>query len=136
VRSADGHIQLLGFGLEGLNGDPDWATDLAGVLQRLLQLDTGVEGPGAQPASPLLLGAWPNPFNPVLGLELELPAAGPVELSVYNLAGRRVATLHQGLLSAGHHRLDWQPGTGASGVYLVRLDTPWGQRSHKVIYLK
>ena len=136
VSSPDGHIRLLGFGLEGLNGEPEWSTSLAGVLARLLQLDTDVRAPAAGPVSPLLLSGWPNPFNPSLTLEMELSAAGPVELEVWNLAGRHVATLHRGQLEAGRHTVEWRPDAQASGVYLVTLATNQGRRSTKVLYLK
>jgi flagellar hook assembly protein FlgD len=59
---------------------------------------------------------------------LDLPAAAErADVSVYDVAGRRVAILHTGALDAGVHRLTWSgPGAGATGthpgagIYFVR----------------
>ncbi|MCA9782894.1 MAG: S8 family serine peptidase [Candidatus Cloacimonetes bacterium] len=137
VRSPDGAITVLGFGLEGVNADPEWATSLPSLLTALLELETGL--PDVRQTLPRgmeLLAAWPNPFNPELGLSVQLPTASRVELAVWDLGGRRVATLHHGPLPAGLTRLAWRPQQQASGVYLVTLDGPWGQRCQRVTYLK
>jgi hypothetical protein len=68
----------------------------------------------------------PNPFNPVTRLRFDLPTAGPVELAVFDLRGRRVATLVREWLGAGVHVRDWwgRDDRGralASGVYFARL---------------
>ena len=70
----------------------------------------------------------PNPFNPRVEVRFALAEAGPTELAVYDLRGRRVVTLHRGTLSAGHHSRIWhgvdQAGSRvSSGVYFVQLST-------------
>ena len=67
----------------------------------------------------------PNPFNSETVLSYFLPAAGPARVEVFALTGQRVAVLHQGPQSAGHHRLHWNglDAEGrplASGIYLYR----------------
>jgi hypothetical protein len=52
-------------------------------------------------------------------LSYALPADGNVELAIYDVAGRRVATLVDGFASAGVHEVEWNPA--ASGVYFARL---------------
>lgn len=84
----------------------------------------GREG-GGLPRLGLGLRAAPNPFNPVTRVELSLPAAGAVDVAVYDLAGRRLRTLCQGQRPAGRQSLTWDGrddgGRGLpSGVYLVR----------------
>lgn len=59
------------------------------------------------------------------GFALDLPADAVVTLDVYDVAGRRVAALHDGPLAAGRHRFALAPGAGvarppASGVYFGR----------------
>jgi hypothetical protein len=49
----------------------------------------------------------PNPFNSTTKIDFELEKAGNVELAVYDLAGRLVATLEQGALDAGEHSVVW-----------------------------
>jgi len=68
----------------------------------------------------------PNPFNPSTTIRYELPAAGVVDLRIYDVAGRLVRALHHGVESAGPQEKTWlgrdergQPV--ASGVYFYRL---------------
>ena len=81
---------------------------------------------GLPSAACVLHAPSPNPFNPVTTIRFELRAAGPVRLEVYDLAGRRVATLVREHLGAGAHEVQWR-GTdddglrAASGVYICRL---------------
>lgn len=69
----------------------------------------------------LVLSAAPNPFNPVTRLSFTLDQESPATLEVFDLAGKRVASLHQGVLAAGHHDFTWQPQNLSSGLYLARL---------------
>lgn len=70
--------------------------------------------------------AGPNPLTRTARFRLELPAAEPLELTVYDLSGRRFATLARGVLGAGVHMLEWHPGDAPrvnDGVYFARLTT-------------
>ena len=83
----------------------------------------------AMPDSVLAAIAAPNPFNPTTTLHIQLPASGPVSLTIYNIAGQVVRTLwddHE--LEAGYHTIDWdsrdqQGHPATSGVYLYQLRT-------------
>jgi hypothetical protein len=65
----------------------------------------------------------PNPARGWTTLSYALPAEAHVRLSVYDIMGRQVARLVDGVQSAGEHELRWQPPARASGLYLVRLET-------------
>lgn len=80
------------------------------------------------PAAVVALTASPNPFNPRTTIQFTLPRAGDGTLAIYDLAGRRVATLVDGTLPAGTASFTWDGRDGAgreapSGVYLVRLSS-------------
>jgi len=83
---------------------------------------------------------WPNPFNPRIhgSIQLDLPA--DVDAAVFDLAGRRVATLLQGNLSAGVHPLTWdgrkEGRAAAAGLYLLRIRSENSHLSRKIILLK
>jgi hypothetical protein len=65
-------------------------------------------GDGAPAAAGLaLLGCHPNPFNPRTVVVFSLREAGPVNLAVYDLAGRRVRELAAGTYAAGRHEVVW-----------------------------
>jgi len=83
----------------------------------------------------------PNPFNPTTNISFALDRAGEVGLSIHDLQGRRVATLHQGNLIAGDHTVRWDGraddgGLAASGVYLVHLRHAGQSLSQRVVLLK
>jgi len=82
--------------------------------------------------------AWPNPFNPQTSVFFSLPQAQQVDVAVYDLAGRRVRTLHRGQLDDGEQRLTWNGcddgGMQApAGVYMVRVQGAEWRDSVKVL---
>lgn len=72
-------------------------------------------------ASTLQLAARPNPARGSARVTFELSAAMPVEAAVYDVLGRRVATLASGALAAGPHELAAETAGWAPGVYTVRV---------------
>ncbi|MBD3400533.1 MAG: T9SS type A sorting domain-containing protein, partial [Candidatus Coatesbacteria bacterium] len=76
---------------------------------------------------------WPNPANSNVSIAFTLPQAQRVSLSVYDLAGRRVATLSEGELAAGRHEVSWDCAGESSGVYLLRLETQGEALSRRVV---
>ncbi len=80
--------------------------------------------------------AHPNPFNVTTQLRYYLPESGNVKLEVFDITGRRVATLADGWQSAGEHHLLWSAQNVASGVYLMRLGVGKESLVQKVILLK
>jgi hypothetical protein len=76
-----------------------------------------------QPSEVKLLPNYPNPFTEQTTIEYALPKDTEVRLSVYDVLGRRIATLVQGLRKAGFHRMKWEVGTRSptSGTYFLRL---------------
>lgn len=83
---------------------------------------------------------WPNPFNPRIQGRIQLDAAAEVDAAVFDLAGRRVATLKQGYLSAGIHPLVWdgqhRGQAAAAGLYMLRIRAENSVLSRKIILLK
>ena len=66
---------------------------------------------------------YPNPFNPTTTIEYQLESAQRVVLSVYDVLGREVAVLAEGVQPAGTFRADFDAAGLASGVYLYKLQT-------------
>ncbi|OGD72078.1 MAG: hypothetical protein A2Y64_08980 [Candidatus Coatesbacteria bacterium RBG_13_66_14] len=66
---------------------------------------------------------YPSPASDTVTIAFTLPDDGPMELAVYDLAGRRVATLVNGEVTAGRHEVVWDCSLSQSGVYLYRLKT-------------
>ena len=84
-----------------------------------------VPGPSAH-AEFAMQPAWPNPARREAHLKFSLPASGRVEMSIYDLEGRRVRTLISGERPAGAQTAVWDGRDGAghavvSGPYFARL---------------
>jgi len=79
---------------------------------------------------------YPNPFNPETAITFSLPGQEVVTLAVYDILGRRVATLADGKLGAGSHTVNWNARLFASGVYFCRLSTPGFVETRKMVLLK
>jgi len=116
-------LYVLETGLEGTNPAPKlWKITLpAGV-------NTGVGGEEKLPATISLMQNYPDPFNPSTNIDFTLPAAGAVNLTVYDILGREVRILLQGNVPAGYRSVTWDGrdshGTPVgSGVYFYRLLT-------------
>jgi hypothetical protein len=65
--------------------------------------------------------AYPNPFRDATTIETELLSPDEINLSVYDIQGKRVSMLNDGYLSAGVHRWIWQPGNLSDGIYHFQL---------------
>lgn len=65
--------------------------------------------------------AYPNPFNPSTEITFELGSRSPIRLEVFDLTGRRVAALMDGMCAPGFHRVPFDAAGLSSGVYIVRL---------------
>ena len=76
----------------------------------------------------------PNPFNPVTTIRYELADEGPIRLMVYDLLGRRVAVLADGLQESGEHTVRFEASHLSTGLYFVILDAA-GQTFTKSILL-
>ena len=84
---------------------------------------------------------FPNPFNSGTAIRFVLPVAGDVKLSVYNLAGQKVATLVEGMRPSGIFEIAWdgrdsEGGMLASGVYLYELRTKDRVFTRKLLLLQ
>ena len=78
----------------------------------------------------------PNPFNPKVTVPFSLAAPGRVRVEIFDLAGRRVATLADRTFTAGAHDLSWDGGDQASGVYLLRFTSAGHTESKRLVLLR
>ncbi len=81
-------------------------------------------------------GVWPNPFNPTARVSFQLPDAGPVKLSLYNLLGQEVTQLINAQMPAGSHNVMLDGEGLASGIYLLRLSCGDRQEVRRVTLLR
>lgn len=96
---------------------------LSGTIQRYAPLSVSVS---ALPAETEMDAAYPNPFNPNTYIAYRLSEDEAVRITVFDMMGRVVRTLHEGRQSAGSYQVYWN-GTDeagrrvSSGMYLIRM---------------
>jgi len=83
-----------------------------------------------------LITISPNPGNSSLVARYSLLQAGPVSLKVYDISGRLTGTLFYGFQLPGTYSFTWDASSKASGLYLLRLDTPQATATEKVVIMK
>jgi len=115
-------------------GDNRRSCNAAGIM-------TSVDDNPVQPVIFGLAQNYPNPFNASTSISFSIATPGEVNLSIFDLLGRKVNTLESGFMPAGQHSLVWN-GTDASGkivssgVYFYRLQSADGNETRRMLLLK
>jgi hypothetical protein len=84
---------------------------------------TDVETNTSVPTNWSLEQNYPNPFNPTTTIVYQLPTEDFVTLKVYDITGKEVATLLNGVKAAGTYSVSFNGASLASGVYIYQLKT-------------
>ncbi len=114
----------------GAYGGP-WSSIIASVLTSVdEQRGAGI------PEHITLSQNYPNPFNPSTRIRYQLTSSGVVSLKVYDLLGKEVATLSEGLKHAGEYTVTWNAGDIASGVYIYKLTAGAYNEFKKLVLVK
>ena len=79
---------------------------------------------------------YPNPFNAKTTIYYNLKNTSTVKLEIYDLAGRKVATLTDAVQSAGDYQVVWDAGSVASGVYFYHLTADDKNLTKRMVLLK
>jgi hypothetical protein len=88
------------------------------------------------PCEIVLAQNYPNPFNPSTAVSFQLSAVSDVALRIFDLLGREVATLVDGRMEAGTHKVVWNASGFASGGYFYRLQCGESVLVRKLVLLK
>lgn len=89
-----------------------------------------------KPTATTLNQNYPNPFNPSTSITFSLAKSGKAQLSVFDVLGRKVATLLNQTLSAGSHSVQFDASALSSGMYLYRLEVGGEIFTHKMTLVK
>ncbi len=139
--AGDGELARVTFRALG-SGAPQvavGAVDARDAWNRTVEL-TGTP-PTVVPAVTSFAPAMPNPFRGTTTLSYALAKGGAVELAVYGVDGRKVATLASGVQEAGSYRLVWDGRDGDGrmahpGMYYARLTAPEGRFTRALVLVK
>jgi hypothetical protein len=90
----------------------------------------------ALPQAVTLEQNYPNPFNPATTIRFSLPDARQVHLRVFDMLGRHITTLAEGVLQAGQHEVEFDADNLSSGLYLYRLDAGGTSQTRTMMLVK
>lgn len=79
---------------------------------------------------------YPNPFNPVTNINVRVPKAGNVKISVYDITGKEVSVLVNEYLEAGTYNIDFDASHLTSGTYFYRMEANGFTDVKKMILVK
>jgi hypothetical protein len=144
--ASGGRVVFLPWAMDALRAEtnPD---NLATLGRRGIEWLMGRAPSGIADEKPAvasgIAGVRPNPARGPVEIEIlvsDSSARHPVRLEVFDLGGRRAATLKEGSLSPGAHVFSWshRAADGShvkSGVYFARLRTSEGESRRKIIVL-
>jgi len=94
-----------------------------------------------QPELSKMENAYPNPFNPQTYIAYHLGQYENINISVYDLLGRRISTLLNRKQQAGNYHIYWNGLNGqgmkvSSGAYIIRMQTESTTQIQKVLFMK
>lgn len=122
--SADGQTMYLA----------DYDYNVVGIWKKTA---VSIERDGQVVARIFSLGQnYPNPFNPTTTIPFELNKAAHVTLNVFDIQGRLVKNLINNDMSIGKHRLTFNAGNLASGMYYYQLNIDGQQLTKQMMLVK
>ncbi|MEM7101715.1 MAG: FG-GAP-like repeat-containing protein [Bacteroidota bacterium] len=87
------------------------------------------------------ISVFPNPFSDKVNIEYELNQSMDITVSIQDLTGKLISTLHDGIHSQGKHNLLWSGSNNsgiivANGVYLVTIEAEGRMQSREVTFIR
>ncbi|KAA3614829.1 MAG: T9SS C-terminal target domain-containing protein [Calditrichaeota bacterium] len=128
---ADGEIQIL---VSGDENNPVLVSDI--WLKESGRNFTLQDPQKVIPTDFKLEQNYPNPFNPTTSISYQLPNAGEVELSVFDMLGRKIETLVNSFQDAGIYSINFDGSNLASGLYFYQLKTGKQIETRKMLLVK
>lgn len=137
VPTGDDFFEQSNF--RGAFGTVNWATGWSAISE--LGILTGVftDIEDETPFTPVqftLSQNYPNPFNPTTQIDFMLPSSQFVSLKVYDITGRLVDTLVNGVRAEGLNSITFNANNLSSGVYFYRLEAQNFSRTQKMTLIK
>lgn len=106
-------------------------------VHQITDQHTGIEdGRNSTILTDYSLSAYPNPFNASVKISYTLPYDSNVELSIYDMLGRKLTTLVKGLEKKGSHEVIFNASNFPSGIYLYTIYSGSYKKTNKLMLLK
>jgi hypothetical protein len=123
------------FALAMGDGAAEMAANVAALSARYEAAIVGVEDELAVDESIefTVSNSYPNPFAQATNLDVHLPEAGHLRVTVYDVIGRQVARLVDETVPSGQHTLTWDASNEPTGVYFFEVVTNSKQRTGQMV---
>jgi hypothetical protein len=117
---------------------PNHTFRIDGALDRIFRVEVRKEpwqGEVLYAGPTSILGIHPTPTRGPATVRFGIGRAGPARISVYDVSGRLVDRLIDRITDPGSYSLEWSPRSPnvRSGVYFIRLETPWTKDSRRIV---
>ncbi len=106
------------------------------TTERMVTVTTALDPIADLPEKYNLEQNHPNPFNPTTVINYAIPEASEVQLEVFNLLGRKVATLVDQRQNAGYHTVNFDARSLSSGIYIYRISAKGFTQTRKMLLIK
>jgi len=93
-------------------------------------------GSSILPSEIKLLPAYPNPFNPMTNISFVMEEENNIKLSIFDIRGREVDILVNGLKGSGEHTIIWDAADFASGIYYIHITADNHVETQKIMLIK
>jgi len=127
------------YAISGASGGGDTWTMYRHDIRRTgcqFAMQTAVREPQLQMPLGINMRSYPNPFNATATIEFTLPEKNQVELSVFDILGRKVASLFYGEKPAGKNYARWDASDQASGIYFCRIEACGDKAVRRMVLIR
>ena len=88
------------------------------------------------PASFVINTLYPNPFNPVITLDIDIHQSGVLSIEVYDISGHFIAKINRGHVNTGNQSFQWSGNNSSSGMYFFKITDGDIVQIRKAVLLK
>ena len=88
------------------------------------------------PASFVINTLYPNPFNPVITLDIDIHQSGVLRIEVYDVSGHLVGEINKGYVNTGNQSFQWSGNNSPSGMYFFKITDDHAVQIRKAVLLK
>ena len=114
-----------------INDIPKWSNLNNFIIDNNSDVNIGI------PLDYKVSSPYPNPFNPVLNIELEIPDYINININIYNIRGQLVENLVSNKsFIPGYHKVTWDASEFSSGIYLMKIESNEKSIIKKITLLK
>jgi photosystem II stability/assembly factor-like uncharacterized protein len=113
-----------------------WGVNSGGRIYRSYKQESAPDGNVLIPNTAVLQQNYPNPFNPQTTIRYQLTTNNEVDLSIYDISGKKITTLVNDHLNSGNYEIVWNAAGFSSGIYIARLKRRNSILSKKMLLIK